>query len=160
MAVYVHNWDKIDVTANPDNFGLFVKPKAAKRFQGRVINSFKDMIGITSWNDEEAWISEPVKFAREWRAFVLDGRVLDVRPYLGDYHYADYDVSVVNRAIEMWHDAPRAYSIDIGLTYAGETNIIEVNDAYSIAAYGLMPTLYAQFLEARWTEIMSAAHNN
>ncbi|HHQ3782394.1 TPA: ATP-grasp domain-containing protein, partial [Streptococcus pneumoniae] len=71
----------------PDNWGKFIKPKAgSKVFTGRVVNGTHDLIGIGLPFDYPIWISEVVEFIAEWRCFVLDGRVLDVRPYTGDYH--------------------------------------------------------------------------
>ncbi|MDG7306551.1 ATP-grasp domain-containing protein, partial [Streptococcus pneumoniae] len=75
----------------PDNWGKFIKPKAgSKVFTGRVVNGTHDLIGIGLPFDYPIWISEVVEFIAEWRCFVLDGRVLDVRPYTGDYH-AQFD---------------------------------------------------------------------
>ncbi|VKC15771.1 hydrolase [Streptococcus pneumoniae] len=68
----------------PDNWGKFIKPKAgSKVFTGRVVNGTHDLIGIGLPFDYPIWISEVVEFIAEWRCFVLDGRVLDVRPYIG-----------------------------------------------------------------------------
>lgn len=44
----------------------------------------------------------------QWRCFVLDSQVLDVRPYTGDYH-AQFDPSIIDKAISCWKDAPIAY---------------------------------------------------
>ncbi len=40
----------------------------------------------------------------QWRCFVLDSQVLDVRPYTGDYH-----ARFIDEAISCWKDAPIAY---------------------------------------------------
>jgi hypothetical protein len=50
-------------------------------------------------------------------------------------------------------EAPAAFSLDIGLTAAGQTVVVEVNDGHSLGAYGLMPLAYAKFLSARWAEM-------
>lgn len=103
----------------PDNWGKFIKPKAgSKVFTGRVVNGTHDLIGIGLPFDYPIWISEVVEFIAEWRCFVLDGRVLDVRPYTGDYH-AQFDASVIDEAISCWKDAPIAYGLDIGVTRDG-----------------------------------------
>ena len=57
--------------------------------------------------------------------FCLDGRVLDVRPYTGDYH-TQFDPSVIDEAISCWKDAPIAYGLDIGVTSDGRTLVVEV----------------------------------
>lgn len=123
----------------PDNWGKFIKPKAgSKVFTGRVVNGTHDLIGIGLPFDYPIWISEVVEFIAEWRCFVLDGRVLDVRPYTGDYH-AQFDASVIDEAISCWKDAPIAYGLDIGVTRDGRTLVVEVNDGYALGNYGLSP---------------------
>ncbi|HGL1642336.1 TPA: ATP-grasp domain-containing protein [Streptococcus pneumoniae] len=114
----------------PDNWGKFIKPI-----------------------DYPIWISEVVEFIAEWRCFVLDGRVLDVRPYTGDYH-AQFDASVIDEAISCWKDAPIAYGLDIGVTRDGRTLVVEVNDGYALGNYGLSPLKSINFHRARWKEMV------
>lgn len=100
----------------PDNWGKFIMPKAgSKVFTGRVVNGTRDLVGIGLPFDYPIWISDIVEFVAEWRCFVLNGEVLDVRPYTGDYH-AQYDASVIDKAVAAWDSAPRAYGLDIGVT--------------------------------------------
>jgi hypothetical protein len=77
--------------------------------------------------------SEVVEFESEWRCFVLEGRVLDVRRYKGTFRS----------------------SVDLGVLTDGRTAIVEVNDGYSLGAYGLAAAHYAQLLQARWREIVA-----
>ncbi|HGP8432650.1 TPA: ATP-grasp domain-containing protein [Streptococcus pneumoniae] len=138
----------------PDNWGKFIKPKAgSKVFTGRVVNGTHDLIGIGLPFDYPIWISEVVEFIAEWRCFVLDGRVLDVRPYTGDYH-AQFDASVIDEAISCWKDAPIAYGLDIGVTRDGRTLVVEVNDGYALGNYGLSPLKSINFHRARWKEMV------
>lgn len=48
----------------------------------------------------------------QWRCFVLDGQVLGVRPYTGDYH-ARFDASVIDEVISCWKNAPIAYRLSV-----------------------------------------------
>ena len=138
----------------PDNWGKFIKPKAgSKVFTGRVVNGTRDLIGIGLPFDYPIWISEVVEFIAEWRCFVLDGQVLDVRPYTGDYH-AHFDASVIDEAISCWKAAPMAYGLDIGVTRDGRTLVIEVNDGYALGNYGLSPLNSINFHKARWKEMV------
>ena len=138
----------------PDNWGKFIKPKAgSKVFTGRVVNGTHDLIGIGLPFDYPIWISEVVEFIAEWRCFVLDGQVLDVRPYTGDYH-AHFDASVIDEAISCWKDAPIAYGLDIGVTRDGRTLVVEVNDGYALGNYGLSPLNSINFHKARWKEMV------
>lgn len=148
-------WDgKIgEIVNEPENWGVFIKPKAgSKVFTGRVVNGTKDLMGIGLPFDYPIWISDVVDFVAEWRCFILDGQVLDVRPYTGDYHF-HYDANVIDHAIRAWTDSPRAYSLDIGVTKEGKTVIVEVNDAYALGHYGLSPLKYFALHKARWHEM-------
>ncbi|MBL1227310.1 ATP-grasp domain-containing protein [Enterococcus sp. BWR-S5] len=143
-----------EIVNNPDNWGQFVKPLLAdKAFTGRVVNGTRDLIGIGLPFDFPVWISEDVSFQAEWRVFVLNRKVLDVRPYKGDYHHLCYDASVVDEAVAAWQTSPCAYALDIGVTADGRTLVVEVNDGYALGNYGLMPISASQFLEARWQEM-------
>ena len=138
----------------PDNWGKFIKPKAgSKVFTGRVVNGTNNLIGIGLPFDYPIWISEVVEFIAEWRCFVLDGQVLDVRPYTGDYH-VHFDPSVIDEAISCWKDAPVAYGLDIGVTRDGRTLVVEVNDGYALGNYGLSPLNSINFHKARWKEMV------
>lgn len=100
-------------------------------------------------DDDVLLASEPVEFVAEWRAFCVDGEVLDVRQYDGSWKYT-LDISVVARAAARLHPKVRGYSIDFGLTRQGETLVVETNAGRSLGAYGLRPDLYAMLLAAAW----------
>ncbi len=100
------------------------------------------------------WTSEVVTFVSEWRCFVLRGACIGVRPYLQDHRTPVPDLSLVEACIDAYGAAaPAGYTIDLGRTADGRTLLVEVNDGYSLAAYGLPAVPYAQLLEARWTEM-------
>ncbi|HEW4014346.1 TPA: ATP-grasp domain-containing protein [Streptococcus pneumoniae] len=128
-------------------------PIELKEFYGRKIYAgiLGEIVNIPV--DYPIWISEVVEFIAEWRCFVLDGRVLDVRPYTGDYH-AQFDASVIDEAISCWKDAPIAYGLDIGVTRDGRTLVVEVNDGYALGNYGLSPLKSINFHRARWKEMV------
>ena len=84
---------------------------------------------------------------------MLDGQVLDVRPYTGEYH-AKFDPSVVDEVISCWKDAPVAYGLDIGVTRDGRTFVVEVNDGYALENYGLSPLNSINFHKAIWKEMV------
>lgn len=62
--------------------------------------------------------------------------------------------STIN-AVAAYTSAPNAYALDIGLTAAGATLLIEVNEGYSVGSYGLPSLRYAKFLSARWAQLTS-----
>jgi hypothetical protein len=103
--------------------------------------------------DTAVWCAEPVQLVAEWRCFVRYGRILDVRPYKGDWR-AHFDPAVVDAALAAYApEAPAAFSLDVGCTATGATVVVEVNDGYALGAYGLMPLAYAKFLSARWAQM-------
>lgn len=138
------------------NWNVFIKPKAdTKLFEGRVVRTRKDLIGLNVTYDYPIWISEPVQFVCEWRCFILNHHVLDVRPYKGDYH-VQYDPTIIDAAVATWKEAPSACSIDISVTADNRTLVVEANDGFSLGTYGLNPYQAAVFHETRWREITQA----
>jgi hypothetical protein len=138
-------------------WGNFVKPVKDKVFTGKVINSLRDLIGCGScYEDYEVICSEPVKFLREWRGFITYDKLIDLRPYKGDYHYS-YDAKTVDRIMETftkWEDRPFGCSIDIGVDDKGRTLLVEVNDGYALGNYGLYSIYYAKLISARWSQVL------
>ena len=67
----------------------------------------------------------------------------------GDWR-AHFDPEIVSQALAVYQsEAPRTFSLDTGRVTAGQTVEVEVNDGYSLGAYGLIPLAYAGFLSAR-----------
>lgn len=79
-------------------------------------------------------VSSEVKIDSEWRIFVLNGKILDVRCYSGDPWLLPQK-SCVERMIHNYSDAPRAYTLDVGVN-SGGTFVIEVHDFFSCGLYG------------------------
>lgn len=141
----------------------FVKMSGKRRFQPMVANfpllKREQDEGVDLYNachiedDDGVLVSEPVDFVAEWRAFVLDGEILDVRQYRGDWK-ARPDPAVIEAANAAFRPALRGYAIDFGLTAGdGCTLVVETNAGYSLGAYGLRPELYARLLAASWAGI-------
>ncbi len=138
---------------------VFVKPmEDVKAFTGYVITSKADLEPTIRFSARMKLLaSEVVNFLSEWRIYVLRSEVIGIAHYAGDaFRYPDPEV--VQSAIHDYKpEAPVAYGIDFGITEDGRTLLVEVNDAYSLGAYGLSPPKYAEMLEARWVEIVEAA---
>jgi hypothetical protein len=144
----------ITIANQPDRWNIFVKPEtASKAFTGRVIRNTKDLMGCgNSREDIGIWCSEVVNFVTEWRCFVRYGEILDVRHYKGDWRVKP-DARVIETAVQRFKSAPAGYGIDFGMTEEGQTLLVEVNDGYSLGAYGLFYFDYAKLLSARWAEM-------
>ena len=136
---------------------LFVKPTKEKLFAGRVITSAQDWAAHVSISSgQEVFCSDVIDIRSEYRVFIRYDSVLDVRPYYGDYHYS-VNTSLIDTAIDAftrWEDRPAACALDFAVTNRRKTVFLELNDAYSIGAYGLDPILFERFLATRWTQLM------
>lgn len=150
--------DNLDRYANdPASWNTFIKPKEGKRFDGRVVNSFKDLIACGSQLESvPIWVSDKVNIVAEWRCFVRYNTIVGARPYKGDWR-VQFDYNIPERALALLKTKPAGFSIDIGVTDSGQTIVIELNDGYSLGSYGLSSTEYAKILSARWYEMVKLA---
>lgn len=170
------------INTNPDKWGVFVKPIKEKAFTGKVINGPADLVGCGSaYENYDVLCSEVLDIKREWRGFIYYDKLIDLRPYSGDWHY-NYDPDFIDSVIESfktWEDRPVACSLDFAvierphtisvhkhskngeLTKVGEyeeaaleTIFLEANDAYALGNYGLHYLDYAKLISARWSQLL------
>lgn len=139
-------------------WGVFVKPTEEKLFVGRVVNSLADLMGCGSEDDIEVVCSDPIDIKAEWRCFVKYDEILDIRPYgfSTDFNY-HYDYAVVKEILKAFTecvDRPMGCSIDICVTADNKTLVVEVNDGYALASYGLDSLHYAKLISARWSQLL------
>ena len=139
------------VIAN-EQYGIFIKPKQTKLFQGKLIQEFKDFIDLNYQDEIQIWCSEIINIVTEWRCFVRYGEILDVRYYKGKWD-SRLDIEVVNQAINEYKSQPKSYCLDFGVDANGKHYLIEVNDGHSLGTYGMGAISYAKFLSARWSEL-------
>lgn len=139
------------VIAN-EQYGIFIKPKQTKLFQGRLIQEFKDFIDINYQDEIQIWCSEIINIVTEWRCFVRYGEILDIRYYKGKWD-SRLDIEIVNEAIKEYTSQPKSYCLDFGVDINGKHYLIEVNDGHSLGTYGMGAISYAKFLSARWSEL-------
>lgn len=171
--------DTIDsINTTPEKWGIFVKPRKEKAFTGKVINSPKDLIGCGScYENYEVYCSEKVDILREWRGFIYYDKLIDLRPYNGNWCF-NYDSNVIDKAVKSfikWKDRPVACSLDFALIsksvfYDNNGNVVdyetdceseiqqtiflEANDAYALGNYGLHHIMYAKMISARWSQLL------
>lgn len=133
---------------------VFVKPVKGKQFDGKLITSLKDLVGLGDQNeDRKIWCSEPVEFVSEWRCFVRYGKLIDGRNYKGDFQVHP-NWNIVKSCIDDYKSSPAAYAVDFGITKDGRTILVEANDAFALGCYGLQPLNYAKMISARWSEMV------
>jgi len=139
---------------------LFIKPVSGwKRFTGFVPEYADDYRFNGVSRNIPVWVSEPVTFVSEWRVYVLNGKIQDVKfcDHGGDSDIRP-DLNEINRALSALVDArvaPAGFAIDFGVTAQGHTALIEMNDGFSFGAYdGLPAKTYWDITWARWQEIL------
>ena len=134
--------------------GVFVKPRGyQKLFTGLLWRGDPPgRLHLAPYpKDTPVFFSEPVRFVSEYRCFVLEGEILDVRRYKGDWSKAPAR-DVVEAAVRAYRPY-RAYCIDFGVLDDGRTVVVEVNDSFAMGCYGLHPPAYARMIEYRWEEL-------
>jgi hypothetical protein len=133
----------------------FIKPVQQKLFHGMCWHNdeLSRRLIATQDDDVDVWVSDLINFVSEYRAFILDGQVLDCRHYKGDWSKAP-DKSVVEAGVRaLKGNCPISYCLDWGITDDGRTVLVEFNDGYSFCNYGLSPVIVAHMLSARWYEM-------
>ena len=139
----------------------FVKPYHTKQFPATLIKNgmaTPDALTFESHNLETPiWMSSYIpenKRQAEYRCYVLNNKILDVRRYLGSYlieseMFKTPHIKVLKDIVKNYKSAPVAYAFDV--TEHGQ--LIEVNDAWSLGNYGMDDVLYAEMIEARWKQL-------
>lgn len=105
------------------------------------VKSLDQYKGFTDVTDDVAHIeakavavSEVVSFTSEWRTFVFEGKIVGLHPYAGD-PLVFPDAALVCEIVDVYKTAPRAYTLDVGVTDRG-TCVIEVHPFVSCGLYG------------------------
>lgn len=151
--------------------GCFVKPVATKLFTGFLLPSRSEINSLDEHTSEQyqvfvslpkdtpAWISEPVEFISEHRAYIHNSEIVGI----GRYDDGEDDspspshetIAKMLCAFERTGSAPIAYSIDVGVLSDGSTALVECNDAWALGYYKgtLSPKDYLRMLIARWSQI-------
>lgn len=145
------------INCNPELWNCFVKPVKHKAFTGKVIREPKDLIGCGSSTENfEVICGDIVEFKREWRIFIWYDKIINIKPYMGDYHYvySPETIDSIIRDFKTWEERPMGCSIDIGVISDNKTLLIEVNDGFALGTYGLGDIDYAKLMSARWAQIM------
>ena len=149
------------INSNPDKWGIFVKPVKDKAFTGKVVNGPADLVGCGScYENYEVYCSKILNIKREWRGFYYYDKLIDLRPYNGDweYNYNPYVIKSAVAAFNTWKERPVACSLDFAVIKdAGgqeHTIFLEANDAYALGNYGLHHIAYAKMISARWSQIL------
>lgn len=90
----------------------------------------------------------------EWRIFVYDDLVLDIRRYEGDYYTAPPKKDWVKKAVEALRTGketpPPAYTLDVAVLENGEEAVVEVHPFIACGLYGFEHTYLLDMLRDAW----------
>ena len=151
------------VRRTPERWPLFVKPTTGwKEFTGRVIHRTSDLLELVHVDDEASVFASravDVRAGVEWRCFVIDGELRDVRPYTRITDAPPPPRSFLAEVVEAWAERPAGCCIDVIDLGAGQGDwrVIECNDGFALGTYGLRREVYAELLVKRWGELTGAS---
>jgi hypothetical protein len=120
----------IEKALTNSDFPIFVK--SATQYKG-VTSLLEEQVGLPA---DEYWLSSSISIQSEWRGFVHHHELLDVRSYAGDFRVMP-DFTKMDAMIAAFrNEAPAAYTLDVAVTEAGDTVILEVHPFVSCGLYG------------------------
>lgn len=141
---------------------IFVKPAdRVKGFSSGVISqhSLKPFVFSDVEDTAGVMCSGVVDFLSEYRCFVLNKEVKAIQFYSGDFTvFPDY--SRIKQMVDDYTLAPIAYTLDVGVVKCSDralgnkTLLVECNDMWSVAHYGVRDHIYSTLLRDRWLEII------
>lgn len=142
---------------------VFIKPlHVQKAFHAMLVTAYttrKDILpGLP--DSFKVLAQDPVSFDGEWRAYVLNRKILGVKGYSGPLYGERPKRSFFQQLIREYEDQPVAYAIDVGfIVRPGLVKIpslVEVNEGFSLGNYGISRVDYARMVEARWKEMVKS----
>lgn len=141
---------------------MFIKPKHKGIFDP-FIAKLPIWLRVAHIDDStEIYLQTPIEIKAEFRAFVLSGKLLDIRQYAGDYLplVNKLDMSVVNEVLSLLKIESPSYCVDFGLMKEKgkkslRTIVVELNSGYSFGSYGLKANLYVDMIASTWSYWLS-----
>ena len=150
-----------DKETNKIRYPLFVKPSEhGKLFNGQLVFCKEELEMFRYCHREldlniPIMISSRMDFASEYRCFILEGEILDIRKYRGDYEVTP-NFHQIKQMVKAYKSAPIAYALDVGVLGNGDTFVVECNDAYSLGPYGFDNFNLTRMFIMRWKQIIGA----
>jgi ATP-grasp domain, R2K clade family 3 len=152
------------VRRSPEQWPRFVKPTSGrKEFGGLVVRSTRDLLFVTHADDElPVYSAAPHDLTGrvEWRCFIIDGRVRDIRPYTACPDGDSPSRTFVQLLVDQWTSAPAGFALDvvnIGSRAHPDWRVVECNDGYALGSYGLDRSVYAELLVTRWAQLTGSS---
>lgn len=128
----------------------FVKSNEIIKHPRNGVFSVKELISeFSPWNGHDIQVSVlEDDIVSEWRAFIFHGKIIDIRPYVGDPFAAPSKLSVMEFVDEIQKSDDRipSYTLDVFVTKNGRTKPLEMHDFFSCGLYGFQSHLYPAML--------------
>ena len=128
-------------------------------FLSGVLTAQSSIDTFNSTADPEMMVmaSEYIEMVSEYRCFVHGGKIVGIKHYSGDM-FVFPNITTIRLIEYAISDIPLAsFTVDIAVADKNdmtvETVVVECNDAWSVANYGLDSKTYAKFLRDRWYQI-------
>lgn len=122
---------------------MFVKSNLRVKGFTEIVNSEKYDLPTGEYQ-----YSSLIDIDSEWRAFVYNKTLVGLQNYTGDFAIFP-DVASIHNMINVYTEAPIAYTLDVGINGDG-TFVIEVHDFYSCGLYGFSDLRKLPFMFSRW----------
>lgn len=78
----------------------------------------------------------PCSISSEWRLFIENETILDVRPYFISDTWRFPDLGIVQKMVRAYNASPPAYTMDVAVLSNGATVLMEVHNFISCGLYG------------------------
>ena len=133
-------------------FPYFIKPyDQIKAFTGFVAHDKLILDIFSEGYSGNVIVQEPIDIVSEYRIYVHNNKVIDMKHYAGDWKEFPSDTGKLIRTC--FQCIPyKAFTIDVGV-YDGSMCLIECNDMWAIGNYGLEPKDYYLAIKDRWLQI-------
>lgn len=141
----------------PYVFPIFCKPfDKIKSFTGtQLLNKFDaELVLKDVSNDDVLCMQNVVDYVSEWRVYVNRKRIVRCKQYRGHHlYFPEKDVidACLEHAISILPNV--SFTLDFAVDNLSRTYLIEPNDGWAIANYGLEPLDYLNFCTDRWKQI-------
>lgn len=118
-----------------NRIGYIIEPVFIKSIDK--IKGFTDIVknNNTLIEDGNYLVSEIINIDSEWRGFVFNNKLLDLRCYSGKFDVFP-DVELVKEMVADYKSSPRSYTIDVGVNNDQGTFLIECHQFFSCGLYG------------------------
>lgn len=144
-----------------DKKNVFIKPlNYLKAFKGHVYyDDYRNWLTKDYPDDFPVLTQEIVDFSSEWRAYVLNKKIIDVINYSGSEYDKKPTLKILNEMVKKFKSRPAAFALDVGYIKRKNKKIlslVEINCSASLGNYGIPKLEYAKMCETRWFEMVSA----